>query len=229
MVISFRVTWFRLVIFALLVTVVNLRAQMVYRMDELVTTNANIGNVTAGTIAAQYMIDSNDGAFFVDPASTSQFSGLNVSAQVSSTKFLSNNGSATVPSFSSLFDTDTGVYFSAANQMTFTAGGTAIASVSTSGLNVAGTTTSTGFSGSGASLTALPAAQLTGTLPQTSLNTYLNYFIQSDTRFGLEDGTGGGPSPVFRAGLPSFGSGTQAGWIGVRDFNGTRIWIPYWQ
>ena len=38
----------------------------------------------------------------------------------------------------------------------------------TKGINVTGVTTATAFSGSGASLTSLPAANLTGTLPAIS-------------------------------------------------------------
>ncbi len=77
MTISFRVTWIRVLIVALLTTVVNLAAQQVLRLDDLVSTNITAGTIATGTISSQYMIDSNNVAFGVDPTSTSTLTTVN--------------------------------------------------------------------------------------------------------------------------------------------------------
>lgn len=92
---------------------------------------------------------------------------------------------------------------------------------------------SNAFTGVGTNLTALNASELTtGTLPSGRLSgtysNYNNYYIQSDSRMGLNDGKSG--TGAVLTNTPNSSSGvTHVGWFGVLDFNGNRIWIPYWQ
>ena len=59
----------------------------------------------------------------------------------------------------------------------------------TKGINVTGVTTATSFSGSGASLTSLPAANLTGTLPAIDGSNLTNVSAGKVVGFGLQNNT----------------------------------------
>lgn len=74
------------------------------------------------------------------------------------------NGLVGTPSITFDSDPNTGFYRIADGQIGASSNGTLILSVLATGITVVGTVTATTFSGSGASLTSLPAANLTGTV-----------------------------------------------------------------
>jgi len=68
-------------------------------------------------------------------------------------------------------DTDTGIYSPGTNLLAITASGTKVLEVGSSGIDITGSVTATSFSGSGASLTSLPAGNLTGTVADARIST----------------------------------------------------------
>lgn len=117
-------------------------------------------NRTGGTMTGNLTLDPN---VTVD--------GLDLSDFLTATQILTQVvGSAATPSYSVVGDTNTGMYFSAADQIAWSIAATKRLELTATTLTMTGDITSSGtvtgvtFSGSGASLTSLPAANLTGTI-----------------------------------------------------------------
>lgn len=100
--------------------------------------------------------------------------GITVPAQVRAATVVLNAGSAAAPALSLSGDSDTGVYWSAANEVSFAAGGTRILNVSTAGAAVSGNI----------------AATLSGNTALISSVTNVNAGAAATAYFAASNGTG---------------------------------------